>query len=299
MQFLRERLKAARKIARHPLNRDAPAQAVLRYLAWNIGRRLLVADYVLPLAGQARLILSNAENYATLAYTEQLWDFEEMAFLLHLLRPEDLFADIGANVGGYSVLAAAVAGAAAIAFEPVPETYAKLQRNLRLNGIEDRVEAIHCGLADQAGELRFTASRGGLNHVAVGEAADTVMVPVATLDTVLGARRPIMLKMDVEGYEMQVMRGGAACLGDAAVKAVILELNGSSERYGAGDAALHGQMLEFGFRPHAYEPAARRLTLLDTYRTDGLNTLYCRAADPLIAERIAAAPAFTVRGRTF
>jgi hypothetical protein len=49
-----------------------------------------------------------------------LHEFSEMGFLLHLLRQNDLFVDVGANLGSYTVLASAVCQARNIAFEPVP-----------------------------------------------------------------------------------------------------------------------------------------------------------------------------------
>jgi predicted RNA methylase len=66
-----------------------------------------------------------------------LHDFHEMALLLHFLRPCDVFVDIGANVGAYSVLASGVVGAKTFAFEPVPQTFACLRDNVRMNDLQD------------------------------------------------------------------------------------------------------------------------------------------------------------------
>jgi Met-10+ like-protein len=68
-----------------------------------------------------------------------LHEFAEMAFTLHLLRPGDLFADIGANVGSYTVLAAGVCGARVVAVEPGPAAGAALAKNIALNRLGDRV----------------------------------------------------------------------------------------------------------------------------------------------------------------
>jgi|OpeIllAssembly_1097287.scaffolds.fasta_scaffold93774_2 FkbM family methyltransferase len=292
------RLHTIRDIAGHPLNRERPVRALMRYLGWNIGRRLVDLEYVMPLAGDAKVVLSNHENYATLAYTEQLWDYSEMLFLLHLLRPGDLFVDIGSNVGGYTVLASAVAGARSIAVEPVPSTYAKLLRNLRLNGIEDSVEAINIGLADRPASLRFTETLGGLNHViAAGQSRGGVEVQVRTLDCVLSARAPVMMKLDVEGYEMQVLRGAERCLARPELMALIVELNGSGIRYGHSDEQVHQVLLAHGFAPHDYDPGSRVLAPRQSFNTDGLNTLYCRRGDEAIPRRVIEAPKVRVRDR--
>jgi FkbM family methyltransferase len=248
----------------------------------------------MPLAGGAEIILSNLENYSTLAYTEQLWDFSDMLFLLHFLRPESLFVDIGANVGCYTVLASAVAKASSIAVEPVPKTHDKLRRNIRLNDIESRVETLNIGLADRAGSLRFTETLGGLNHVALHSGIE---IEVRSLDDVLGGRTPAMIKLDVEGFEMPVLRGAKRCLASRELKAIVVELNGSGGRYGYSDSDVHETLLAYDFAPHDYDPVTRRLTARQTMNTDGMNTLYCRAEDGMITRRVAEAAKVSVRGR--
>ncbi len=56
-----------------------------------------------------------------------------MSFVLHFLRNTDLFIDVGANLGAYSILASSVSGARTIAFEPVPHTFQLLKNNIALN----------------------------------------------------------------------------------------------------------------------------------------------------------------------
>ena len=62
-----------------------------------------------------------------------LHEFNDMAFCLHLLRSGDLFVDVGANIGSYTVLASKVAGANSITLEPVPQTFERLKRNVNIN----------------------------------------------------------------------------------------------------------------------------------------------------------------------
>ena len=69
-----------------------------------------------------------------------LHEFADMAFVLHFLRAGDLFADVGANVGSYTILASGVVGCRTVAFEPDPVTAAALERNINLNKIAERVE---------------------------------------------------------------------------------------------------------------------------------------------------------------
>jgi FkbM family methyltransferase len=296
---LRDSIRALREVTSHPLNRHRRLGAVVDYMRWNIGRRLMHADYVLPLADEASVLVSDQENFGTLAYTCALWDFEEMLFMINLLRPDDLFLDIGANVGGYTILASAVAGARSMAFEPVPTTYRKLVRNIRINNIEERAQALQLAIADVDQTISMTADRGGLNHVVSGRwNGATVEVPVRRLDDVLGEAQCRLIKLDTEGFEMNVLRGGPRTLANPNLLALIVELNGSGARYGNSDSAVHDEILRHGFAPYRYDPAARRLARLATFNRNSLNTIYLRDL-ATTASIVAAGRKIRVCGREF
>ena len=156
-----------------------------------------------------------------------------MTFVLHVLRPGDLFFDIGANVGSYTVLAGKVAGASVVAVEPVPATYDALLANVQVNAIGALVDARNCGLAAKPGMLTFTRGQDTTNHVAAtaeAGSADCVAVPVTTFDALAAGACPLLAKIDVEGYETPVLAGAGESLGNPALRGLILELNGSGER---------------------------------------------------------------------
>jgi FkbM family methyltransferase len=287
------------EITRHPLNAGRKWSAIGDYLCWNIGRRLVSDDHVLPVANDAVIIVSNRQNFATLCYTCVLWDFEDMLFLMHLLRRGDLFVDIGANAGAYTVLASAVAGASTVAFEPVPDTYAELCRNIRANGIDALVRPLQIGVGDTDRTMAMTSGLGSLNHIALKGSRDaTVEVPVRRLDDILGDECCTLMKIDAEGFEMNVLRGAAGILANPRLMAMIVELNGSGERYGHTDASVHQEITRHGFAPHHYDPVARRLTPLATFNRGSLNTLYVRDPDAM-ADVLANAAKIRVRGLEF
>ena len=138
-----------------------------------------------------------------------LHEFSNMAYLLHTLTPDDLFVDVGANVGSYTALACAARGARGYSFEPVPTTYKRLLDNVRLNDLTSRVVSLNIGLSDADGELLFTTSENCTNHVVpAGEAVvGATRVEVRPLDRVLESRSPNMIKIDVEGFETLVIKG--------------------------------------------------------------------------------------------
>ena len=97
-------------ISRHSLTRGHQLAAWLRFIRWQIGSRLLKHPLIIPWVGQTKLIIERGMVGATGNLYCGLHEIEDMEFVLHFLRSDDIFLDIGANVGTYTVLAAGVAG---------------------------------------------------------------------------------------------------------------------------------------------------------------------------------------------
>lgn len=266
-----------RFIVTHPLNRAAPLAAVGRFLRWQIKSRLvrgpILVDFVQPM----RLAVSREMYGATQNIYCGLHEYEEMAFALHLLRSGDLFVDVGANIGSYSLLAAA-AKANVIAFEP-GERFGDLLLNLHVNGLV--AETHNAAVGSFSGHLPFTVGLDCLNRPAVsGE--KSVEVPVVRLDDAV-SRVPTLIKIDVEGYEAAVVAGGARTISSAL--AVIMEINGQTTRYGKEAADIFQQMAKWGFRDVGYDPVTRKLVA----PSGRDNRIFVRGD---ISERLRTAPAF-------
>jgi FkbM family methyltransferase len=226
-----------------------------------------------------------------------LHEFEDMAFVLHALRPGDLFVDVGANVGAYTVLASGAVGARCISFEPAPRAYRALLDNLRLNDLMARVEARNECLASAPGEAEFTSGLDTVNQVVAQpqRGVETVRVAVTTLDVALAGRAPAMLKIDVEGYETSVTEGADQTLRSPSLRAVLMELNGSGGRYGFDDRQLHERMLRYDFIPAEYDPARRELRRREWQGSSEGNLLYVRDLESL-RPRLVDAPRRALHG---
>ena len=150
------------------------------------------------------------------SYVERLiatGEFEKAraAFLCERLGPDDIFIDIGANIGFFSVLAVRL-GAQVQAFEPEPNNFYRLQRNIKLNGFNpDQIAVFNCALGNTSGEVclnRPLSDNYGRATIGFMEAADAVKVPLQRLDTMLKPNKTrYVVKIDVEGAELQVLEG--------------------------------------------------------------------------------------------
>lgn len=288
-------LTVIRWIIRQPLNRGNKQKVLKRFLQWQLNVRINPYPIILPWVNGVKLIVKRGMTGATGNLYAGLHDFEDMSFLLHLLRDEDMFMDIGSNIGSYTILASGAIRCRSIAIEPIPSTYEHLKNNIAVNRMEDRVEALNIGLGSKHSTLLFTNTQDTVNHVAVDGEKDTTEVSVQTLDGILkSCTCPLLIKIDVEGFETEVLLGGKNTLNNPDLKAVIIELNGSGARYGYKDADIHAMFITAGFRPYAYEPFTRQLTELNAY-SDESNTIYIRDVD-FVKNRIRVSDAFKVLG---
>ena len=141
--------------------------------------------------------------------------------LERLLQPGDVFVDAGANVGVYTLLASRLVGPAGhvLAIEMMPDTAALLRRHIAENGCAN-VEIVEKALSGRAGEtVTARVPRGRHGQASVANTAKPLIAyneyPVRTTtldDAARGLKRIKVLKLDVEGAELQALAGGQAML---------------------------------------------------------------------------------------
>jgi FkbM family methyltransferase len=149
--------------------------------------------------------------------------------LSKLTEPSSLVLDIGANIGAHTLRLAKLVGpeGRVMAFEPTDFAFGKLRRNLDLNpSLASRVDASHCFLTGTDGtnvpraiySSWPLAVEAGLHAKHLGREMETKSAKARSLDSVLAERadRKVQLvKLDVDGFECDVLRGATAMLRDA------------------------------------------------------------------------------------
>lgn len=285
-------------IINHPLNRHRKIQAIAGFIRWQIASRIVPGKIVFEWINGAKVVVGRGESGFTGNIYSGLHDFADMAYVLHTLTPQDLFIDVGANIGSYTILACAVRGARGYCFEPVPSTYIRLVDNLNINGLGSRVKMLNIGIADKDGELRFTSGEDSTNHILAREemVTDTISVKVFTLDSILADEVPTVMKIDVEGFELPVLNGGHKVFSNKTLHSVIMELNGSGERYGFDENSILQKMSMFGFNTYSYNPFNRSLMPLKGKSSTSGNTLFIRD-ETKVKERLSKTPKVSINNR--
>lgn len=219
-------------LSNHPAFLKAPFRTLLRLASWK-GHCLLniPATVCLPAWGIRMYLPPEWRGIAKLIYSFREMYEPELLYLSRMLRPGDTFVDVGACYGLYTAVASSIVGPAGsvISVEPASHALKILQKNVELNHLGN-VRVIHSALSDQEGFARLHLhADSSRNSLGAGSefAGGCEEVPVSTLDDLmtdpkLGPLKAI--KMDVEGAEEMVLRGGEDVLARFR-SAVIFEIN--------------------------------------------------------------------------
>lgn len=176
----------------------------------------------------------------------------ETQLLRTLLKPTDVFVDVGAHIGVFALVAAKYA-AAVHAFEISSATAQRLRRNLALNPtLAEKVTLHAVGLGEQAGEMQLYNSAGQPDLASLRPLVrdDTFCetVEVATLDEQLAATSVSWLKIDVEGGELGVLRGASNHLAATHPWVLVEMFEPFQRRFGASCAELDGYLAGRGYQ---------------------------------------------------
>jgi len=236
-------------------------------------------------------VLCPASDYPLLATLVDVGELElgTRKLIQKLLRPGDTFVDVGANVGMHT-LAAAIAMQAQgriVAFEPHPTTHDLLRKSLLLNGFAGIAETHQAAVSNQVGQLPlFLGPTSGHHSLyspegSTGAMASTIDVPLVRLDDVLNANAPVdLIKIDVEGAELEVIEGAAATIRRNVEAALIVEFGSSHlRRTGRTTGDWLSAFEKFGLQFRAIEPATGALldwTSAELEAVESVNLLFAR-----------------------
>ena len=177
--------------------------------------------------------------------------------LAHYLKPEDVFYDIGANIGFFIVLAAHLVGksGSVYAFEPVPENVKRIRHNLKLNRFSnttvlEKAVSVYTG----KGRLLLAQHSGGAMLSSAGTPPDfkgAMNVNLVCIDDLVAQKAlkpPVLVKIDVEGAEIDVFKGMKQTI-EKYKPIIIYEVDdGNKESFEQKSKALENLITSLGYK---------------------------------------------------
>lgn len=277
----------------------------------SAGLPQIQAPAVSILEHEGRRLVFNTPNAVTAWRVKTLYEKEpDTIRWIAGMRSECVLLDAGANVGMYTIFAAATRNARVFAFEPESQNYALLNANIAANGLAEQVLAYPLALSDtsQLDRLFLSGlSAGGSCH-SFGEKVGFDLKPRGaafaqgsfsiTIDQLVESGSmpvPDYIKLDVDGFEHKVLDGARRTLENPKVKEILVELNTHLPEH----RRVIGRLQSFGF---SYDPQQAEHALRKEGAFQGVGEFifrrHERTADrPDFSKRFSITPAPTARGR--
>jgi len=247
-----------------------------RFLLTDIGHEL-TRDKTKVMIDGGHLVLSTPNWLTHRRAKHLLTDEPETIAWIDSFKNGSLFWDIGANIGIYTIYAAATKDCEVVAFEPAFLNLTVLQENIELNDLSSKVTIFPVGLSNTGGIKSLHLSRENLisggAHNSLGKPINQyggemtgtmeIKVPASTLDGYYESyskRFPDYIKIDIDGLELDVLKGASQVLNE--VKELSIELLGNNQ----SDNRIHKILADAG------------LSRITDERSDLRNVIYVRKA---------------------
>ncbi len=275
-------IKLLKIILNHPLNANNKFRSILRFLSFNLKKISNKGLIIFPWVGESKLIFDNtdldtlSQRQIKFNYYLGLVEYEDMAFLIHCLKKENVFIDCGANLGMYTILASKVLGSDTIAFEPHPETVTKFFSLLQINNVTHKVKIINKAIGNKIDEVNFSNEKDALRRKVIKDKIydqnSSIKVKMTTLDNEISdIKKEFILKMDLEGFEYSALKGAALTLKNKNLKAIIVENN---DKYNKN--SISELLAMYGFFPIEYFPQKKEIKIYENNPGNKLNLIFIR-----------------------
>lgn len=189
---------------------------------------------------------------------------DEILFVRKFLEKGDIFLDVGANIGLFSLIASQYVESKGkiYAFEPTPETFSRLCENVEINAFSN-ISTFQIGLSDKEEELLFNVSQAGYDawnsFAKLKELEDScsISIKTTTLDSFLNQQEISdvnLIKIDVEGWEMNVLKGAKDLLSKEKAPVLMIEFtegNAFSAGYYCGE--IYDYVKKYGYNWYRYD----------------------------------------------
>jgi FkbM family methyltransferase len=209
----------------HEEFRSHPIRVSRGVVSWEINKRL-AKNTVLELDGIKLIARPIDGNGRLISYFGAKFD-PIFDFLKKSLQPGMVYVDVGANIGSHAINAARIVGekGRVFAFEADPETHRILAKNIELNRLSNIILTQTC-VSDNSGSVTFYKHKDSAKSSIVDRGEKTsVVLPADRLDSLIPSDIKIdILKIDVEGAELNVLRGAQKIFAERPPSIVIIEV---------------------------------------------------------------------------
>lgn len=249
-------------ILNHPNNRGKFFSTIFKLTLWKLNQLSFKIPYVIEMAWGIKLKCYPDSSWGGLVIYTRLPEYYEMNFVKKIIRNDDIFFDVGSNLGSYSLIAASTSHNSKVyAFEPSKKAYNRLLENLKLNGYGDRIKTFNYAVSDKSSQLGFTDDpRPEISHISYFQKMVSRKVKAVSLDDFisnLSIKKIKLIKIDVEGYEYMVLKGASKILRKSIVDYFLIEINKDSFKYKIDPDKIFSFLKSYGYNTYYFRNSSR------------------------------------------
>ena len=257
--------------------------------AINYGKNILIHD----IDGYRILLDTNDLHMSIHMIENRVWEPQIREILKCLLKQDGVYVDVGSNIGLHTVYAAGLLknkNGRVYAIEPNIDVYNILRKNVDINGFFDVVSMYNIGISDKntKGNIYIYNGHAGGSGLGITDEFHTDYVQqeieITTLDKLLEKKHIDILKIDVEGFEANVLRGAVSVLEFNPDITIIMEWNPKLIQKNTGEKSLE-YIFEL-IRTHGYNVyLAKFMHSLKQYEANDLDVLLLERGDLILTKQ--------------
>lgn len=218
------------EILKEPLNAGSKGKFLLDFFRWKLFHKYLGKKWIVRLENNFRSIVYPFPDHD--AGEVNIWtrnvDFYEIRFVRSHLHPGDFVCDVGCNIGNRTLALADIAGGGML-FDAGKKAIERAQENFRLNNLGGKYIFHHKAVGAEPGKIYFTDLGGAstVNKIVTDgdQAASHVEVELTTVDLEISRanQHPVYLKIDTEGYDLEVLKGAVGLIKGGSLRLIQFE----------------------------------------------------------------------------
>ncbi len=226
---------------------------------WKLNQLFFHLPAIVEIAPNIKIICYPNNSYGSFIVYAKWPEFEELKFIYSILDSNDTYVDVGAHIGDSSLLAASkIKTGKVIACEPTPNIYAELLANIRLNNFERKIIPLQKAVSDKVGTAFFSLEAASeVNHLLLSsKKGKSIKVPTTTIDSLVekySLKDITILKIDVEGFELEVLKGAIKSLRSKKIDMILFEVNPASQMIEKKLIEIEALLSKFSYEFYSFE----------------------------------------------
>lgn len=264
-------LKPFITILTHPYNQGHFWLALFRTGWWKLNQLFFHLPALVEIAPGVKIICQPDNSYGSFIVYAKWPEYEELQFIYNYLGDADAYIDVGAHIGDSSLLAATkIKTGKIIACEPTPKVFNELVMNIKINNFESVVIPLQKAISHTIGTSLFALEGASeVNHLSnQAVKGKTITVPTTTIDHLLkqyALPKVSLLKIDVEGFELEVIQGTKRALQAKKIELILFEVNPRSPQIQKKVSDIQAFLDAFSFSYYVFDENSKLTEVTDLF----------------------------------